>query len=141
MNQLDLQVASRLADADPVIPSKLFEQLHALMDHPIPAIAAPVFELRVAVASPLLEQNCSAVLTQEVGCQSLLEAPAKEHGSPGVLLSPAIQIPVAVAARAAQILANLGIAKGHGPSPRLFWVRQEGLRVPPTPRPAQTHPG
>ena len=52
--------------------------------------------------------------TQEVGGQSPLEGSPEEHGGAGVLLLPAIEVAMAISPRAGQVLADLGIAVGHG---------------------------
>src|SRR4029077_8275694 len=64
--------------------------------------------------APCVEQNRTAVLSREEGGKSLLKTPAKEQSWPIVLFSPAIQIPMPIAPRAAQILSDLRVAVDHG---------------------------
>ncbi len=61
-DQLGLQVAPRLADADAIIPSQLLQQLHALASQPLPVVPVAVLEWTVLVGSPFLEQGSRAVL-------------------------------------------------------------------------------
>src|SRR6266536_3614078 len=70
-------------------------------------------QLLILIELPFLKQGSRRVLAEEVGGQSTFEGTSEEHGCPGVFLLPAIQIAMTVAARAGQILADLGIAIGH----------------------------
>ena len=83
------------------------------MQKPIPGFSLPVFKRSVAEGFPFLEQCRRAVPLLEVSAESLLKAAAKDHGRPSVLLAPAIEIAVAIAARAAQVMADLGVAVNH----------------------------
>ena len=49
----------------------------------------------------------------EQSCQGLFEAASEKHGGPNVFLLPAIEIAMPVAARAGQVLRNLGVAVIH----------------------------
>ena len=80
------------------------------MEQPVPGISFPVFERSIAIGTPFLEQHRSRILSCEVGAESLLKAAAKDHGGPRFFLPPAVEIAVAIAARAAQVLADLGVA-------------------------------
>ena len=62
---------------------------------------------------PFPVEHRGGILPLEVGSHGLLERPAKQHGGPGVLLLPAVEVAMLVAARAGQILADLGVAVGH----------------------------
>ncbi len=55
----------------------------------------------------------------EQGGHCLFEGTAEQHGGPEVFLLPAIEVAVAVTARAGQILGNLGVAVGHRDIPSL----------------------
>src|SRR5579872_1631764 len=91
--------------------------MNTLMGHPVPGVVLRVFECRFSPDTPLLEQDRRAVLPTEVRRQSLLEAPAEEQGSLGFLFLPAVQIAIAIATRAAEVLADLRIAISHCPPP------------------------
>jgi hypothetical protein len=47
--ELDLQVTPRLADADPIVLSEAIEQLHARLQHSVPAIALGIMETAIPV--------------------------------------------------------------------------------------------
>src|SRR5207245_4286606 len=64
-DQLHLQVAARLADADAIVLGQPLQQLDSLPSHSFPAITVVVFEPSLAIGSPLFEQHRSAVLTAE----------------------------------------------------------------------------
>src|SRR5436190_17217337 len=66
----------------------------------------------VLVCRPFLEESGCRIFPPEVSSKSLFEGASKEHGGPGVLLLPAVEIAMAVFARAAQVLTDLGVAKG-----------------------------
>src|SRR5436305_1531803 len=83
------------------------EQLDGLLEHAIPGIAMRVLELLILIELPFLKQGRRRVLPQKVGGQSAFKGGSEEHGGPGVFLFPAIEITMAVAARADQILADL----------------------------------
>src|SRR5437899_11546460 len=72
-----------------------------------------VLELLILIELPLLKQDSRRVLAEEIGGQSAFKGAPEEHGCPGVFLFPAIQITMTVAARAGQILADLGVAINH----------------------------
>ena len=45
--------------------------------------------------------------------QCLFESASKEHGGPGILFLPAIEIAMAIAPGTSQIVADLGVGVGH----------------------------
>src|ERR1019366_6891820 len=67
----------------------------------------------VLTRCPLLEQGYCGVFVTEQSGHSLLEAAAKKHGGPNILLLPAIEVAMAVTARTGQVLRNLGVAVIH----------------------------
>src|SRR5437867_1711325 len=111
--KLDLQVAAGLTNADAIFLTEAVEQLNALLEHAIPAIAMRVLELLILIELPCLKQGSRCVLVEKVGGQSPLKGATEEHGCPGVLLLPSIQITMTVAARTGEVLADLGIAVDH----------------------------
>src|SRR5439155_544305 len=113
VGRLDLQVAAGLANADAILLAEAFEQLNALLEHAVPAVAMRVSELLILIDLPLRKQGSRRVLPEKVGGQSPFKGTPEEHGCPGVFFLPAIQIAMTVAARAGQVLADLGIAVHH----------------------------
>src|SRR4029077_14982413 len=81
--------------------------------HPIPAVTLGKMETGFAVRGPLPVENRSGILPLEIGTYSLLKCPPEHHGCPGIFLLPAIEVAMFVAARAGQILADLGVAVHH----------------------------
>src|SRR5579863_2044992 len=112
-SDFELQVLLGATDNHPLLAHELLEQMNSLMQEPIPGLPLPVLKRSVAEGFPFFEQRFGAVPLFEVSAECLLKAAAKDHGCPGVLLAPAIEIAVAIAARAAQVLADLGIAVSH----------------------------
>src|SRR2546426_8467650 len=70
-------------------------------------------ELLILIELPFLKQGSRCVLLQEIGSQSPFKGASEEHGCPGVFLLPTIEITMTVAARAGEVLADLGIAIDH----------------------------
>src|ERR1700687_3429528 len=103
----------RLSDANPIILGEAIEQLHAGLQHAVPAIPLGIVKTGFPVRGPLAVEHRGSILPLEVGSHGLLECSAEQHGGPGVFLFPAIEVTMLVAARAGQILADLGIAVGH----------------------------
>src|SRR6266853_2880339 len=119
----------RLTDANPSVLRKALKQLNALLQHPIPRVIARVGQVHVFAQGPLLEEDSRRVFVAKKGSNGLFEGSAKEHGSAGIFFLPTIEIAVPVAARAAEILADLGVGVGrHDDSSRLG---REGLETEP----------
>src|SRR5205814_2684643 len=76
-------------------------------------IAMRVLELLILIELPFLKQGSRCVLAQKNGGQSAFKSAPEEHGGPGVFLFPAIEIAMTVAARAGEVLADLGVAVDH----------------------------
>src|SRR5205807_7371383 len=106
--KLNLQIAAGLANANAILLAEAVEQLNALLEHAIPAVAMRVFELLILTELPFLKQGSRCVLAQKEGRQSAFKGASEEHGCPGIFFFPAIEITMTVAARAGQVLADLG---------------------------------
>src|SRR5271157_4831169 len=109
--------------------------MNSLVVEPVPRVILAVLEWGVSVLLPLLEKDGRAILFPEIGRQGGLKASPEDHGCPSVFLPPAIEVAMAVAPWAAQILGELGVAIGHGRSPVLLsrgWIQR---KVPPIQRP------
>src|SRR3989442_10655521 len=102
-----------MANAHAILLAEAVEQLNALLEHAIPAIAMRELQLLILIECPLLKQGSRRVLPQKVRGQSPFKGAPEEHGCPSIFLLPAIQITMTVSARAGQILADLGIAVDH----------------------------
>src|SRR5439155_25931941 len=81
--------------------------------HAVPGITLRVLQALVLASRPLAEQDGRRVFAEEVGSQSPFERSAEEHGGSRILLLPAIEIAMAIAARAGQVLADLGLPLEH----------------------------
>src|SRR5271170_61167 len=106
--------------------------MHSLVYEPVPGLSFAVFKGRVAESTPFLEQRCCRIFLFEVGMKSFFKAAAKDHGCAGILLTPTIEIAVAIAAGAAKILADLRVAIDHGRPPANGSPQPPGTRVLPT---------
>src|ERR1019366_9524561 len=109
----NLLMAVRLVNLDAPVLGEALEQLDALLEHVVPGVVARVGQLQVLAWRPLLEQYCCWVFVTEQSRHRLFEAAAEKHGGPGVFFLPAVQIAMAITARAGQVLGNLGVAVIH----------------------------
>src|SRR5258708_36185859 len=110
--------------------------MHPLVDQPIPGLS--LFELKQSVAenAPLAVKCRAAVTTVKIGLQRLFKAAPEDHGCPSLFLTPAVQIAIPIAAWAAEILGNLGVAIGHLGFSLSHRGRSTGRKVRPT-RPSE----
>src|SRR5206468_18921 len=108
-----LRTKTTWATADAILLAEAVEQLNALLEHAIPAIAMRVLKLVLLMDGPILKQGNRRVLAEKVGAQSPFKGAAEEHGCPGIFLFPAIDITMTVASRAGEVLADLGVAINH----------------------------
>src|SRR5258708_1365721 len=109
--------------------------MDSLMHEPVPSLSLLEFERSFAVSLPFLEQHRATILFAEVSSQSVLKAAAKSHRSASFLLPPAVEIAVTIAARAAEILADLRVAIDHRNLPACAEHRCHRLthkKAPPT---------
>src|SRR5260370_454102 len=128
----DLQILFRTANVYAIIPSKCFEQMHALVEEAVPGFSFTVFKRTVVVCIPFLEKHSSAILLTKVSTQSFFKTATEDHRCPCLFFPPPIQVTVAIAARAAKILANLRVAIDH----HCLLAHRRGpvmcIQVPPT---------
>src|ERR1700739_1442833 len=108
-----------------------------LVEEAIPRFAFAVFKRSVAVGIPFFEKHSAAILLTEIGTQSFFKAATEDHRRPSLLFPPAIQVTVAIAAGAAQILTDLRVAIDH----RCPFAHRSGPRMcsraPPSPPPGR----
>src|SRR5262249_1925840 len=102
-----------ISDADSIVLRESLKEVDALMQQAIPGISPFVFKRRVAESAPFLKQCCATVVSREIGHESLFKTAAKGHGRASFFFLPAVQIAVAITARAAQVLADLRVAIDH----------------------------
>src|SRR6266705_4633680 len=115
--------------------------MDSLVEEAVPGLSFAVFKWSIAVRFPFLEKHSSAILLTKVGPKSFFKAATEDHRCPCLFFPPAIQIAVAVAARAAKILANLRVAIDHHclPAHRCEPVMRN--RVPPSLSQGRKHRG
>src|SRR5713226_1364777 len=87
--------------------------MDSLVEEAVPGLSFAVFKWIIAVRIPFLEKHSSAILVTKVGTQSFFKAATEDHRCPGFFFPPAIQITVAIAARASQVLTDLCVAIDH----------------------------
>ena len=102
-----LHIELGLANLDPVVPGELLQEPDPLAQKPLPIVSMRKLERSLTICAPLLEQDGSGILTLEERRNCLLKTPTEAQCRPGILLAPAVEVPKAVAPRAAQILRNL----------------------------------
>jgi hypothetical protein len=83
------------------------------LQHAIPAVAVGIMKISFSIRGPFPVEHGGGILPLEICAHGLFEGPAKHHCGPSVLLLPAVEVAMLVAARAGQVLADLGIAVGH----------------------------
>src|SRR6266404_3888336 len=115
--------------------------MDSLVEEAVPGLSFAVFKRSIAVCIPFLEKYSGAVLSTKVGTQSFFKAATEDHRCSGLFLPPAVKVTVAIAARAAKILADLSVAidhrcrLGHRCGPMMC------IRVPPSLPRGQKHQG
>src|SRR6266567_2501318 len=115
--------------------------MDSLVEEAVPGLSFAVFKWSVAVRIPFLEKHSSAILLTKVGTQSFFKAATEDHRCPGLFFLPAIQITVAIATRAAKILANLRVAIDHHCLPAHRCGSVMCIRVPPSRPQGRRHRG
>src|SRR6266481_799361 len=115
--------------------------MDSLVEEAIPGLSFAECKRSIAVCFPFLEKHSSAVLFTKIGTQSFFKAAAKDHCGASLFFPPPIQITVAVAARAAKILANLRVAIDHRCLPAHRCGPVMCNRVPPSRPRGRRHQG
>src|SRR5216684_8935246 len=98
------------------------------MHEPIPGLSLLEFEGSIAVGLPFFEQHSATILFTEVRSQSALKAAAESHSRTSFFFTPAIEVAVTIAARAAEILADLRVAIDHRNRPARSAHRHHRLK-------------
>src|SRR6266581_5369722 len=106
--------------------------MDSLMEEAVPGLSFAVFKWSIAVRVPFFEKRSSAIFLRKVGPQSFFKTATEDHRCPCLFFPPAIQIAVAVASRAAKILANLRVAIDHHCLPAHHCGPVMCNRVPPS---------
>src|SRR6266566_4351724 len=115
--------------------------MDSLMEEAVPGLSFAVFKRSIAVRIPFFEKCSSTILLTKVGTKSLFKAATEDHRCPGFFFPPAIQIAVAVASRAAKILANLRVAIDHRRLPAHRCRTVMCIQEPPSPPRGRRHRG
>src|SRR6266705_906742 len=87
--------------------------MDSLVEEAIPGLTLAEFKASITVCIPCYEKRSSAILLTKVGSQSFFKAATEDHRRPCLFFTPAIQVAVAIAPRAAKILADLRVAIDH----------------------------
>src|SRR6266404_3423516 len=112
-----------------------------LVEEVVPGLSFAVFKRSITVRFPFLEKRSSAIVLTKVGAESFLKAAPEDHRCPRLLFPPPIQVAVAIAARAAQVLTDLRVAIDHCCLPAHRCRRVKYIRVPPSLPRGQRHRG
>src|SRR5713226_4319921 len=115
--------------------------MDSLVEEAVPGLSFAVFKRSITVCIPFLEKHSAAVLLTKVGTQSLFKAATEDHRCPSLFFPPPIQVPVAIASGAAQLLTDLRVAIDH----RCPFAHRSGpvmcSRVPPSQPRGRKHQG
>src|SRR6266704_4027141 len=106
--------------------------MDSLVEEAVPGLSFAVFKWSIAVRFPFLEKHSSDIPLTKVGPKSFVKAATEDHRCPGLFFPPPIQVTVAVAARAAQVLTDLRVAIGHRRLPAHRSGPVMCIRVPPS---------
>src|SRR6266850_5056610 len=87
--------------------------MDSLVKETIPGLSFAVFKRSIAVCFPFLKKHSSAILLTKVGPKSFFKAATENHRCPCLFFLPPIQVTVAIAAGAAQVLIDLRVAIDH----------------------------
>ncbi len=109
------------------------------MEEAVPGFSFAEFKRGIAVRIPFFEKHGSAILLTKVGPQSFFKAATEDHRCPRLFFPPSIQIAVTVAARAAQVLADLRVAIDHRCRPAHRHGPGMCIQVPPSLPRGQRH--
>src|SRR5216683_3999177 len=115
--------------------------MDSLVEKAIPGLAFAEFKGSIAVCIPFLEKHCCAILLAKVGTESFFKAATKDHRCSCLFFPPAIQIAVAIAARAAQVLTDLRVAIDHRCRPAHRRGPVMCIRAPPSLPQGRRHRG
>ena len=114
--ELDLQVTPRLVNPDAVVLAEAGEEHDPLLEHAIPGVVVRKVQILIFASRPFTKEDVPGIFTAKVGAQSLFEGTPEKHRGTSVFLFPAIEIAMAIAPRAGQVLTDLGVAvvsSGH----------------------------
>src|SRR5438876_12429638 len=106
--------------------------MNSLVEETVPGLSFAVFKRRITVCIPFLEKRSSAIFLAKVSTQSLFKAATKDHCCACFFFLPPIQVAVAIAARAAQVLTDLRVAIDHRCRPAHRCGPVMCIRVPPS---------
>src|SRR5260370_41199355 len=115
--------------------------MDSLVEEAIPRLAFAVFKRSITVRIPFFEKRSSTILLTKVGTQSFFKAATEDHRCSCLFFPPAIQIAVAIAARAAQVLTDLRVAIDHHCLPAHRCGTVTCIRAPPSPPLGRRHRG
>src|SRR5713226_2055280 len=87
--------------------------MDSLVEEAVPGLSFAVFKRSIAVRIPFLEKYSSAILLTKVGTQGFFKTATEDHRCPCLFFTPPIQVTVAIAARAANVLTDLRVAIDH----------------------------
>src|SRR5713101_6998780 len=112
-----------------------------LVEEAIPGFSFAIFKRSIAVCFPFLEKHRSAILLTKEGTKSFLKAATEDHRCPDLFFPPAIQVTVAIAAGAAQVLTDLRVAIDHHCLPSHRCGPGMCTQEPPSPPQGRRHRG
>src|SRR6266851_2896246 len=115
--------------------------MDSLVEDAVPGLSFAVCKRSISICFPFLEKHSSAILLTKVGPKSCFKAATEDHRCPCLFFLPAIQITVAIATRAAKILANLRVAIDHHCLPAHRCRTAMCIQEPPSPPRGRRHRG
>src|SRR6266702_2007653 len=113
--------------------------MDSLVEEAVPGLSFAECKRSIAVCIPFLEKHSGAILLRKVGTESFFKAATEDHRCPCFFFTPPIQIAVAIAARAAKILADLRVAIDHRCRPAHRCATVMCIRVLPSPPQGRKH--
>src|SRR5215469_14052205 len=112
-DHFDLKVMLRCSNADAIPLDKSLEQVDTLADQAVPGLTFLVLQGGITEAVPFSKEGCARILLAKQRGKSLFKATPEDHRRPRLLFPPPVEVAVAIAARATEVAAELGIAQDH----------------------------
>src|SRR6266851_6580729 len=110
LREFDLEILLRISNTDSIVLRESLKEVDSLAHEAVPGISPFVLKRSVAEKAPFREQCCTTVFAAEISHEGLFKTTAKGHGRTSFFFLPAVQIAVAITARATQVLTDLRVA-------------------------------
>src|SRR5215469_13491535 len=139
-DHFDLKVMLRCSNADAIPLDKSLEQVNTLVEQTVPGLTSLVRQRGITEAAPFLKEGCARILLAKQRGKSFFKATPEDHRRPSLLFPPPVEVAVAIAARATEVAAELGVAQDHADlafSPGTSATQERASRSPAGAKPSK----